>query len=29
VNPRFRSLHDDSRWPVLLEKIGFVSLDLG
>jgi len=24
VNPRFRSLHDDSRWPVLLEKVGFV-----
>jgi len=24
VNPRFRSLHDDSRWPVLLRKVGFV-----
>jgi tetratricopeptide (TPR) repeat protein len=24
VNPRFRSLHDDPRWTVLLEKIGFV-----
>jgi TolB-like protein/tetratricopeptide (TPR) repeat protein len=23
VNPRFRPLHDDKRWPLLLRKIGF------